>query len=176
MNSSRGAFLITAIIMIIFGIVLIAFPVFAAASFSVMVGVAFALIAISGFVTWLTVRRATGTATVPIVSILCLVMAIVCFVHPIGFASVIGWVVALCTIIGGVCQLLDAARAPLARFDKVISIVVAAIVIFFGLCALIHPALLVVYMGIVLVIEGIYFVFAAAHAKSAIIDVDSWEN
>ena len=164
MNTSRGAFGLTAIIMLIFGIIFFAFPDFAAKMFSTFVGIAFLLAAISAFLTWVTLRRSMMGGSVPIISILCLVMALVCLLHPLGFAEAIGWVIALCVTIGGIGQLADALRSPVNGIDMTLTVVASVIVIAFGVASLIQPTMLIVFLGATLLVEGVYLLIACWRA------------
>lgn len=151
----RGAAIGSGAVMLLFGIVFLAFPSFTLSFLAVMMGLAFLVGGISMLVTWWKGAKGTPAGTASAVfGALSIIFAIVCLVHPLAIASTLTWLVALCVVVAGVSQLVALAMAT-GLPGRGIGIVATVVMILFGIFALVWPPMVIQFLGISLIIEGL---------------------
>lgn len=155
MYLDKGAVIGSGIVMLVFGIVFLVFPAFTLSFLAIMMGIAFLFNGISMLVSWWRGIRGSvlGIASA-VMGALCIIFALICFIHPFAVASTLTWLVALCVVIAGVAQLI-ALLAAKELPGRGLGIIATIIVALFGIFALIWPPMVIQFLGISLVIEGI---------------------
>ena len=155
MNLGKSLPLGTGALMLVIGIVLFAFPGFTMSLFTTIVGIGILVASISAIATWANGARDTlaGTATLAlgIIGVLC---AIACIFHPLSTASAITWLVCICVVVLGAAQLITMLLSR-GMPGRGFGIVTTALVVVFGIGALLRPQLVVQFIGIALIVEGV---------------------
>lgn len=151
---NRGTLFGGGIVMVVLGIIFLAFPGFTMSFFTVLAGIGFLAGGISAIVAWWGTREFGGGGGVLFFGILSIIFALVCLVHPLALATTLTWLVALCVLIAGIAQI--ASLIAMGDFPmRAAAIASTAIMALFGLFALIWPPMVVQFVGISLVIEGV---------------------
>ena len=170
MYANRGISLGSGIVLAIIGAVFLVFPAFSMSFITTLVGLCLLFASISTIASWYRSFRGSGVGTALLVlGLLLLVLALVCLLHPLATASTITWLAALLVVISGVAQLVTLLFAPYMP-GRGIGFASTALVILFGVLALIQPALIAQFIGISCLIEGISFIAIAIMARP--IDAD----
>lgn len=155
MNMFRTMGIGSGLILIVIGIVFLVFPVFTMAFFALLVGIGILVLGITIIMAWYQDMRGTGMGAGALFSgVVCLIFALVCLIHPLAMATTMTWLVALAVVICGIaqiCGLIAMAGVP----GRVAGIAGSAVVVLFGVLALLQPELIIQFMGISLLIEGI---------------------
>ena len=143
MNTFRNMGIGSGLILVVIGIIFLAFPAFTMVFFTTLVGLGILVIGISITMAWYKDMRGTG-----------IIFSLVCLIHPLALATTMTWLVALAVVVCGIaqiCGLVAMTGAP----GRTVGIVGSAVVVLFGLLALLQPELVIQFMGISLLIEGI---------------------
>lgn len=165
MYIDKGAAIGSGIVMLVFGIIFLVFPAFTLSFLAVMMGIAFLFGGISMLVSWWRGLRdsAVGIATA-VFGALSVIFALVCLIHPLAMASTLTWLVALCVVIAGISQLVALILASELQ-GRGIAIAATVIMTLFGIFALIWPPMVIQFLGISLIIEGVSAVIMGAVAR-----------
>lgn len=84
---NRGTLFGGGIVMVVLGIIFLAFPGFTMSFFTVLAGIGFLAGGISAIVAWWGTREFGGGGGVLFFGILSIIFALVCFVHPLALAT-----------------------------------------------------------------------------------------
>jgi uncharacterized membrane protein HdeD (DUF308 family) len=155
MNTFRNMGIGSGLILVVIGIIFLAFPAFTMVFFTTLVGLGILVIGISITMAWYKDMRGTGMGGGALFAgVICIIFSLVCLIHPLALATTMTWLVALAVVVCGIaqiCGLVAMTGAP----GRTVGIVGSAVVVLFGLLALLQPELVIQFMGISLLIEGI---------------------
>ena len=161
MNAFRNMGLGTGIILAIIGVILFAFPVSSMWIFAVIVGCGILVTGINTTITWFRTMRGTGMGTgILVTGILTIVFGVLCLVSPLAFAEFISLLVTIAIIVFGIAQIINLVATPDVQ-GRLVGILGSAIVVLFGVFALIWPPLIMQFIGISLLMEGITIIVMA---------------
>ncbi|MGI6031908.1 MAG: HdeD family acid-resistance protein [Coriobacteriales bacterium] len=160
----------TCAILIILGVIFLFFPKFSLSFIGVLVGIGILVAAIGAFTTWSKGLRGTPASTATLIfAILLLIFALICLFHPLAFSTTISWLIAFIILVTGIAQTVTI--ISLGDFKgRALTLVVSILDALFGLCALIWPSMLIQFVGIAFILEGIDLLILTI--KSQPIDVD----
>ena len=165
MNSSRGLSVGTGIVFAVIGIIFLVFPAFTMSFFATLVGFGMLVAGISSLVVWFNDLRGTGTGGgMLFIGVICVIIAAVCFLHPLALAETVTWLVALAVVVSGIaqiCGLVAMGSVP----GRAVGIIGSAVVVLFGVLALAWPQLIIQFIGISLLIEGIMIFVMSAFSQ-----------
>lgn len=161
MNTFRSMGLGTGIILAIIGIVLFAYPVSSMWVLAVVAGCGILIMGINAIITWYRGMRGTGAGGgILLMGILTVIFGVLCLISPLAFAEFISWLVTIAIIVFGIAQIVSIATTPSMQ-GKAIGIIGSIIVVIFGVLAFFWPPLLMQFIGISLIIEGITVIVMA---------------
>lgn len=153
---SRKSTVITGIMLAIIGLVFILFPAATASFFTIMVGMGMLIAAINSFICWNELRRVGGGGICLAFGICACALALVCLLRPLAFASTLIWITALCVVGMGVFHLFTALGMPsFNTATRITGVVSAILMIVFGALAMLWPAMIVQFLGVSILVEGI---------------------
>ena len=154
MNPMRSLSIGTGIIFLLFGIIFVVFPGFIMTFFATFVALAFLVGGVSSLVAYYQSRGTAKGGGMLFMGIVCVVFALICFIHPLAFAQTLTWLVALFVAITGVAQIIGLiAMGPIP--GRGFAIVANIPVVILGILGLMWPESIVLYVGISLIIEGV---------------------
>ena len=155
MNPLKGASLVTGVVMLVIGLVFCLFPSSIMSFFTALVGLALLVMSISAIYTWAKGMKGSLLGTgVLVMGIIGLICGFTCLFQPLATASTITWLVALCVVVMGGAQLISLVFAT-GLPGRGVALAGAALVVIFGICAMVRPAMVVQFIGIALLVEGV---------------------
>lgn len=160
-SMSLKSTLITGIMLVVIGLVFIIFPDATASFFTIMVGVGMLIAAVNSFICWNELRHVGGGGVCLAFGICACALALVCLLRPLAFASTLIWITALCVVGMGIFHLFTALGLPnVSGSARMAGVVSSILMILFGALAMLWPAMIVLFLGISILVEGIYQMLA----------------
>ena len=163
-----GAGIVTAM----FGLVVLFMPGLTMVIFSFLVAASFLVWGLTALGCWIRdLRGVPGGALVVAFSILAIVFGAVCFLHPIAFAGAVSWLIALLVIVVGVGQIAVLLNNPGDGVPgRWVGWASSILLIVFGVASLVYPALVVQFIGVSLLVEGVSLVVCGAMTRPGDVD------
>lgn len=168
---SRYNPIVTGIVIIVIGVIFLAFPGLTGSMFSVFIGAGFLVSAVSALISWWNLRKVMPSGGVLIFGIVDFILGAICLLHPLATAISLGWIVAICIIAAGVGRIITSISTPfITGINMVLCILSGLCSILFGGLALVFPEMIMYFLGAGLLITGITTLILGIKAKP--IDVD----
>ena len=165
MSIVRTSPIISGVLILVLGCMLAFTPVMSAQFFAWLVGFAFLIGAVVGFIVWNANKRAgISNGGSLFAAILSLIIALVCFFLPLFSAVILTWIVAWCIVVAGIMQIVMFARMK-GTPHRVIGGISSVLVVLMGIIALAWPLLLVQFIGVAAIIQGISLIIIGAISK-----------
>ena len=143
------------ILLALVGVVFVAAPAFVMSFFDALVGICLIAAGLGGLLLWFhDLRGRTLGCALSVVSVFGVLFGLFCLARPLALATTISLVIAQCVVIAGIVQLIVVLRA-IAIPGRSLAIAGSVLVIVFGICAFVWPTMLVRFVGIAFLAEGL---------------------